>query len=276
MDERARAITPPTVDECADQVQHNSYQICLGREVSGEGAFITLHLRSHLLLLGGAGTGKTCQAAQIIDQVTRTHDCDHLQIALLDSENHVCKLFADCAHVAQIRLGESGTMRMIARSADEVAARLSNLVVLMNERYAFVPDEGARWPKILVYLEELMDVKWQLANNPNIVVQFTADLTSLAVRGSEVGIHLMVCMQAGTLQREFRETIQPLTGIALAFCVEPTMARSAGFHSESLLAENYLAHRTGQFVLESARRTVLGLAPSYDVTTKLPPFQEGE
>jgi hypothetical protein len=269
MDSVNSVITAPTFEECAGQVPHNSYQICLGRDLKGEENYITLRLDNHLLLLGNTGTGKTCQAAQIIDQVTRTHDCDHLQVALLDPENEVCNLFADLSHVAQLKLSGGGTTKAIARSADEVAAQLGNLVAVVNERYTLAPGDATRQPQILVYLEEPFTVKWQLADRPTVLAQYTVDLAALAARGRKVGIHLMVCTQPSSSQREFREMIQPLTSMALAFCIQPSMGSAAGFHNDNLLAENYLPGRSGQFALESPRRATLGLAPYYDVKAKL-------
>lgn len=269
MDSVDSVIAAPTFEECVGQVPHNSYQVCLGRDVKGDGGYITLRLNSHLLLLGNTGAGKTCQAAQVLDQVTRTHDRDHLQIALLDPENEVCNLFADLSHVVQIKLREGGTTKAIARSAEDVAAQLGNLVAIVNERYALAPGDATRQPQILVYLEEPFTIKWQLADKPTVLAQYTADFASLTARGRKVGVHLMVCTQPPYSQREFREMIQPLTSIALAFCLHSSMGSAAGFHHDSLLEENYLADRFGQFALESSRCATLGLAPYYDVKAKL-------
>ena len=270
MGERDDALTAPSIEECAGQVERNAYYICLGRDVKGEGAYIIVSLpNNHVLLLGGSRMGKSSLAAQIINQVTRTHDPDYLQIALLDSENLICNLFADLPHVVCIKLGGGKTMKGIAHNTREVAAHLGYLVALMNERYTLSPEEVACLPKILVYAEELVTVGWYLRSNPIVFARMIQDVAELAMRGLKVGIHLMMCIQAPNSLHEFRETVQQCSGVALAFCVQPSVARAAGFHSD-LLTENYLAKKPGQFVLEfSDGYATLGLAPYYDVKAEL-------
>jgi hypothetical protein len=273
----AGKVQPPTFEECVRQVQPNSFQICLGRDSKAKDEYLIEDLQgNHVLLIGGTRKGKSCQASQIIDQMTTTHDREHLLISLLDLEDQNCNLFAHLSHVARIQMPNGKLIKSIARSVDEVAAHIGYLVDLMDSRYELSPKERAQLPKILVYIEEFVELKRRLKSKPKVLSQMADDFTSLATRGIKAGIHLMVCAQASYSQEEFREAMGQLIGINMAFCAIPTLARAASFQNNELLKENYLAKKPGQFAIESTMYTTIGIAPDYDVKKKLEAMQEEE
>jgi hypothetical protein len=260
----------PTFEECVSQIQRNSYHVCLGRDVSGEGAYIIEDVHNnHVLLLGGSATGKSSQAAQIIDQLCRTHDCNHLHIALLDLEDQTCRLFADLPHIVRVPREHGEMIKAIARSAEEIAVHLGELVALMHERIALPLGQSKRLPKILVSIEELPKIKQHLKSQPTMLAQVTKDVTELLMRGLKVGIHLMVSSQDCYSQDELGVMTKHFGGIKMAFSIQPELSRAAGFSHEMLLAENHQTKRCGQFALESPRYATLVLAPQYDVKAKL-------
>lgn len=282
-EEKQAQIGPPvdslrkvSFEEVCNQVQRNSFQVCLGWDTKEQQYIIEELNGAHFLLIGGTRKGKSCQAGQIIDQMSQTHDRDHLLLSLLDLEDQTCNLFAALPHVARITVNNR-TIKSIARSHEEVVTHLGYLVELMDYRYHHMtPRERDNAPKVLVYLEEFMELKRRLRKKPDLLKKLSDDFTTLASRGIKAGIHLMVCAQASYSQEEFREAMGQFIGVNLSFCANPRLAQAAGFSNFELLKENYQAKQPGQFVIEGTFNNTIGIAPEYNVKTKLLAMQDAE
>jgi FtsK/SpoIIIE family len=272
----ATEVRKVTFEDACNQVQRNSFQVCLGWDTK-ERQYIVEELNgAHFLLIGGTRKGKSCQAGQIIDQMSRTHDREHLLISLLDLEDLTCNLFTGLPHIAKITVGNR-TIKSIARSHEEVVTHLGYLVQLMDYRYHHMtPRERDNAPKVLVYLEEFMELKRRLRSKPDVLKKLSDDFTTLASRGIKAGIHLMVCAQASYSQEEFREAMGQFIGVNMGFCANPRLAQAAGFSNFELLKENYQAKQAGQFVIEGTFNNTIGIAPEYNVKAKLLAMQDAE
>jgi FtsK/SpoIIIE family len=266
-------ISTPTFEEIVRQVPHNSLQICPGKSLTTGEYFLASLPKQHLLLIGSSQKGKSTEAAAFMDQLTRTHDRQHLLLALLDLEDLTCNLFAGLPHVLRFHVGNR-TIKAVARSPQEVARHLGYLVQMMDYRYTLPERERAAQPHVLIYLEEFLELKRRLKGAD--LARMADDFTSLATRGLKANMHLMVCAQASYSQEEFREAMGQLVGINLAFCAPPKLAQSAGFMAHDLLKENFLAKKPGQFVIESTGITDVGIAPTYDLKGKLQALQDTE
>lgn len=264
----------PTLDECISRIARNSLQLCVGRSLkTAEYAIVQLP-GAHILLIGSTQKGKSTQAAAIMQQLTTTHDREHVLLALLDLEDQTCNLFADAPHVLRIGLDNGRTIKAIARSEQEVARYLGLLRQLMDERYELAPKERAALPHIVIYVEEFLELKRRLKGQD--LARMADDFTSLATRGLKANMHLMVCAQASYSQEEFREAMGQLVGINMGFCAPPKLAQAAGFWEYDLLKQNFLAKVPGQFVLEATGQTDLCMAPEYQLQARLQAMQNEE
>lgn len=270
----SKETSAPTFEEALRNVEPNAYQIYLGKSITEKDTNIIAELPdNHLLLIGATRMGKSCTACMIVDQMTRTHDTDHLQIALLDLEDQNCNLFTDLPHVLSYEVG-GRQVQSIARSAQEVAKHMNYLVRLMDERYTLTPKDRAKLPRILIYIEEFVELKRRLKGQDR--ADMADNFTSLATRGLKANMHLMVAAQASYAEEEFREAMGQLVGIDLSFCARPKLAQAAGFMDYALLNRNYLSRTKGQFVIEATGQSDIAVAVGYDVKVKLLAKQEEE
>jgi len=269
-------IAKPTIEEIVSHLTPNGYKICLGRSLSS-GEYITADLPdAHVKLIGGTRMGKSCAAAAIIDQARRTHDRNHLLLALLDLENKTSRLFADDPHVMRIDTGYQ-KVKMHARTVAQVAEYLIYLHEMMVWRYTLADAQLAGQPAVLIYLEEFLYWKRVLAQQVKAETRNEAltAFTGLATRGLKAKMHLMACAQVDFRDEDLVEAMNQFIGINVAFSVKPSAAQAAGFVSSELLKQNYAARTPGQFVVEMIGGADIGVAPNFDVRAKLADLERG-
>jgi hypothetical protein len=270
----AGEASKPSIDEIVNSVKRNSYEFVLGRSLQNR-EFIREELTdAHIKLIGGSRMGKSCEAAAIIDQVTQTHDVQHLQIALLDLEYKTSRLFEHDEHILTINTGYK-KVQMHAKDVPQVADCLILLHDEMQRRYQLTDTDVDRLPHILIYLEEFLYWKKLLKQfvSPDAREKSLAAFAGLATRGLKVGIHLMACAQVDYADEELRDAMAQFLAINVAFSVKPSAAMAAGFVNSELLRKNYEARTPGQFVVEAIGGSDLGVAPEYNVKAKLAQIQ---
>lgn len=258
-------IAKPQVSELAAKIERNSLQVCLGRSLTN-GEYLIADLEGkHIKIIGASQTGKSCQAVAIHEQLQQTHDPDKLRFAILDREYKPSRLLEHSEHVAVV----SGRP-CIARNIDEVPIYLGYLVDELERRDRLSYQELVLLPRILIYIEEFLDLKKRLKlADRKICNKFLVDFNTLATRGLKLGLHLMICAQVDYADDDLKDAMAQFNGIYMSFSVIPTAARAAGFTSTELLNQNFASKTPGQFVLEMAGCCDLAVAPDYDVKAKL-------
>jgi len=156
-----------------------------------DGAPLLLRLPSpdvaHVLISGTTGSGKTALCRTIVLSLAATHRRSQMQFVLVDPKRQA---FAPFAHLPHL-------LRPIIGDAAAAADALQDMVKLMEARGQ---GEGetkrqAGWtPRIVVVLDELADLA-QVGGKA-----FGENLTRLAQRGREVGMHVIACTQKPSSQ----------------------------------------------------------------------------
>jgi len=156
-----------------------------------DGAPLLLRLPSpdvaHVLISGTTGSGKTALCRTIVLSLAATHRRSQMQFVLVDPKRQA---FAPFAHLPHL-------LRPIIGDAAAAAEALQDMVKLMEARGQ---GEGetrrqAGWtPRIVVVLDELADLA-QVGGKA-----FGENLTRLAQRGREVGMHVIACTQKPSSQ----------------------------------------------------------------------------
>ena len=155
------------------------------------GAPLLLRLPSpdvaHVLISGTTGSGKTALCRTIVLSLAATHRRSQMQFVLVDPKRQAFAPFAHLPHLLRPIIGD------VATAADA----LQDMVKLMEARGQ---GEGetrrqAGWtPRIVVVLDELADLA-QVGGKA-----FGENLTRLAQRGREVGMHVIACTQKPSSQ----------------------------------------------------------------------------
>jgi hypothetical protein len=259
-------VAKPQVSELAAKIERNSLQVCLGKSLTEPDKYLIADLKGkHIKIIGASQQGKSCQAVAIHEQLQTTHDPDRLQFALLDREYKPSRLLEHSEHVAVI-----SSRPCIARNIDEVPVYLGYLVDELERRDRLSYQELVLLPRILIYIEEFLDLKKRLKiGDRKVCNKFLVDFNTLATRGLKLGLHLMICAQVDYADDDLKDAMAQFNGINMSFSVVPTAARAAGFISTELLNQNFASKTPGQFVLEMAGCCDLGIAPEYDVKAKL-------
>jgi hypothetical protein len=256
----------PKVEMFYELIPYNSLQTAMGIEaMSGNPVIVGIRKSTHFKLIGGSGLGKSCLAAGILDIATTTNEPDHLKIGLLDLEHNTSRLFEHLPHIAE--LGPR-RQRLVGCDPEEVAQKLKLLQWELSRR-AELGEEHCRLhePVLLVYVEEMLALKYEVVDE-KLNKEMLAAITILGVRARKYGIFLLVCMQIDYSDKSTREAMAQFRTRA-GFAVDPDAARASGFFNTELVKQNFLAGRSGQYVLEKPQYSNLVLAHDYDVATKL-------
>lgn len=278
---RSDALERVSVALICEHVERNSFQLYIGRSLTEPGhPAVPLAIdKQHIQIIGVSQHGKSSFAAALMEILTRTHDPEHLQLALLDMENLTSRLFADLPHVAEW----NGT-KLHARSIEEVIALLDLILEIIAYRYALPASERRDLPILLVYVEEFLALKNELKQRIALLKgeQFKEEreeairqyallstaVTTIALRGLKARVQLLLCAQIDYADTDFREAFAQF-GLRLSFGVDPDAARAAGFKANELLAQNFKAHAVGQAVLEAPGVKDLLLAPDFPLEERL-------
>jgi len=157
-----------------------------------DGAPLLLRLPSpdvaHVLISGTTGSGKTALCRAIVLSLAATHRRSQMQFVLIDPKRQA---FAPLAHLPHL-------LRPVVGDAATAAGALQDLVTLMETRgqgEGGSPRGAAGWtPRIVVVLDELADLV-QVGGK-----SFAENLTRLAQRGREAGVHVIACTQKPSSQ----------------------------------------------------------------------------
>lgn len=256
----------PHIDMFYQAIPFNSLQTGMGIEaLTGKPIITPIMGSTHFKLIGGSGMGKSCVAASILDIATTTNDPDHLRIGLLDLEHNTSRLFENLPHVYEIG---PRRQRLVGRDPDEVAQKLQLLQWELNRR-AGLGEAHCREhePVLLVYVEEMLALKYEVVDE-DLKKKMLAAINILGVRARKYGIFLLVCMQIDYSDKSTREAMAQFRTRA-GFAIDPEAARASGFFDTELVKQNFLAGRSGQYVLEKPQFSGIVLAPDYDVRAKL-------
>jgi hypothetical protein len=270
-----------TVEQIVSHIERNSYEVYIGRSMSrpNNPAVKINFYKRHLKLIGASQHGKSSMAAALLDAITRTHDPELVQVAILDLEDKTGKLFADIPHIQSIKK-DGKTIRLHARSYEQVLEHLGYMSALIDYRYGLSSDELERQPVLIVYLEEFVDLKdyfkqRALAAERDEREQAKRDYTQLvyfikkiAARGLKVFVQLLMCAQVDYRDDDLQAALINVTS-GMSFCVRPSAAQAAGFYQSELLARNAKEDKIGQAVVEMPDCKDLILAPDYDLGAKL-------
>ena len=165
-----------------------------------DGAPLLLRLPSpdvaHVLISGTTGSGKTALCRTIVLSLAATHRRSQMQFVLVDPKRQAFAPFAHLPHLLRPIIGDAAT----------AADALQDMVKLMEARGQ---GEGetrrqAGWtPRIVVVLDELADLA-QVGGKA-----FGENLTRLAQRGREVGMHVIACTQKPSSRASGSERCKP-------------------------------------------------------------------
>lgn len=272
-----------TIDEIVEHTPKNEYWIYIGRSLTqpDHPAVPIGFYKKHLKIIGASQKGKSSMAAALLDIITRTHDRNHVRVALLDLENQTSNLFADLPHLATVT-HENQRIKLHARNREQVLQYLDYVVRIMELRYDMTPKERARQPVLLVYVEEFLALKNYFKKrvdatkgDPQKNTQAKQDyanliycITEIALRGLKARVQFILCAQVDYRDDDLAEALTSITS-GISFCVRPTAAQAAGFYRADLIKQNAIENAVGQFVAEMPDIQDLILAPDYDLEKRL-------
>ncbi len=262
------AVKQPTLRSLLSHLEENALQICAGvRADSGEPVILSIPDAVHFKLIGSSGFGKSCLAAALLEQAITANSPDVLRIALLDLEHKTSKLFEDSPHVLELQSGRRH-IPLVATSADEVAQQLGLLKLELDRRARLSEMALQDEPLLLIYVEEMLSLQYEVA--PELLAKMLADLAILAVRARKYHMFLLACSQTDYSTPELR-TAQKQFRSRMAFAIDTTAARAAGFMSTDLIKWSFTHSQKGSglYVLETPGLAALMLAPVYDVRQKV-------
>ena len=133
---------------------------------------------SHVLVAGTTGSGKTVLLQGFLLSLTLLYQQSRVQLVLVDPKRRGFLPLAESPYL----------WRPLASSGLEIRQSLEAMVALMERR----DRTGARWPKVVVAVDEVAEVA-MTAGPPAM-----AALTRIAQRGREAGIHLVAGTQKPT------------------------------------------------------------------------------
>ena len=259
----------PTQDFILSRLKRNALEIAPGIDAkTGELRFLSIEDAVHFKLIGSSGFGKSCLAASILDQAIKLNGPDVLQVALLDLEHKTSVLFEDAPHLVEYKAAGGRRVPLASTNADEVATHLGHLKSILDQRAKLNEYDLQQQPVILIYVEEMLSLQYEV--DPKLLSQMLADLSVLALRARKYRMFLLACAQTDystpelkNAQKQFRSRI--------AFAVDTTSARAAGFMSTELIKQNFLTAEKGDghFVLEYPGYAGICIAPSFDVRAML-------
>ncbi len=270
-----------TLPQIVAHTERNSFEVFIGRSMSRphHPAVKINFYKRHIKLIGASQHGKSSMAAALLDAITRTHDPELVQIALLDLEDRTSRLFAGLPHITRIRKhGE--TIRLHARSYEQVLEHLEHVSALIDYRYALPDEELEKQPLVVVYVEEFLDLKNYFKRRIETVGRDERDsaradysrliyiIGKIAARGLKVSVQLLMCSQVDYRDEDLVEALANVTA-GMSFCVRTSAAQAAGFYQTELLQRNAKEDKIGQAVAEMPDCKDLILAPEYDLKVRL-------
>jgi hypothetical protein len=264
----APGVRQPQQRYLIDQLEVNGLQVSPGvRTSDGQPIILSIVDAVHFKLIGSSGFGKSCLAAAILDQAIRLNSPDMLQIALLDLEHKTSRLFEGSPNVGSFQVGRR-TVPMVATSADEVALHLGYLKKELDRRALLSEYDLQCEALLLMYVEEMLSLQYEASDE--LIEQMLKDLSVLAIRGRKYGMFLLACAQTDYSTPELK-TAQKQFRSRMAFAIDTTAARSAGFMSTDLIKYSFSHSQQGDgmFVLETPGVASLMLAPVFDVRQKV-------
>lgn len=278
-----------SIQDIVSHVERNSYQIYIGRSLTQQrNPPVLVNIKKkHFKFIGASQKGKSSMAAAFLDIVTRTHDTQHVLVALLDLENSTSKLFASLPHLAEVAI--NGTPIVLhARNREQVVEYLGYIVQVMEERYTLTKDELEQEPILLVYVEEFLMLKKYFKSRYEAAVKgdvkeqakkkymsLVDNITDLAARGLKANVQLVLCAQVTYEDVDFKEALVNVEA-GMSFCVRPSAAQAAGFMDYELLKRNALDNVAGQAVAQMADCNDLVLAPDYDLEKRINAYEQAE
>lgn len=261
-----RVYEQPTQDYILSQLKRNALEVSPGLDAkTGELRFMKIEDAVHFKLIGSSGFGKSCLAGSLLDQATQLNSPDKLQIALLDLEHKTSRMFEDLPHVVEYKAAGGRRIPLASKDADEVAVHFGYLVKILNYRASLSEYDLEQQPIILMYVEEMLSLQYEVVD-PAALKQMLADLSILALRARKYRMFLLACAQTDystdelkAAQKQFRSRI--------AFAVDTTAARAAGFMNTDLIKHNFATAQKGDghFVLEYPGYAGICIAPTFDV-----------
>lgn len=270
-----------TVDQMVEHTVYNSYDVYLGRSLTrpGNKAVKINFYKRHIKLIGASQHGKSSMAAALLEAITRTHDNEHVLLALLDLEHKTSRLFANVAHIAELYVGEK-IVDLHARSYEEVLERLELICELIDYRYTLSEQELDALPILIVYLEEFIDLKDYFKKKASATGKDEREqaeqqysrlvycIKKIAARGLKVLVQFLMCAQVDYRDDDLQEALINVTS-GMSFCVRPSAAKAAGFYQNELITRNAKEGKVGQCVVEMPDCKDLILAPEYNLKDKL-------
>jgi FtsK/SpoIIIE family len=270
-----------TIEEMVKHTTRNSYEVYIGRSLTGLGYKpVKINFRKrHIKLIGASQHGKSSMAAALLEAITRTHDNEHVLLALLDLENKTSRLFANLPHVAELMVGEK-VVDLHAKSYDEVLERLELICELIDYRYTLSEQELDALPILIVYLEEFIDLKDYFKQLIDAVPEDQKEaakkkytrlvycIKKIAARGLKAYVQLLMCAQVDYADEDLKEALVNVTS-GMSFAVRPTAAKAAGFYQNAMITQNAKDDKVGQCVVEMPDCKDIILAPDYDLKARL-------
>lgn len=264
----APGVRQPQQRYLLDQLEENALQVSPGvRTSDGQPIILSIPDAVHFKLIGSSGFGKSCLAAALLDQAVKNNNPDMLQIALLDLEHKTSRLFEASPNVGSFQVGRR-TVPMVATDANEVAMHLGLLKKELDRRALLSEYDLQGEPLLLMYVEEMLSLQFEV--DELLLAQMLKDLSVLAVRARKYGMFLLAAAQTDYSTPELK-TAQKQFRTRMAFAIDTTAARAAGFMSTELIKYSFSHSQKGDglYVLETPGVASLMLAPVFNVREKV-------
>lgn len=289
-DTGAPQIERITIEQASAHTERNSYEVYIGRSLTDEigRACKISFLEKHMKFIGASQRGKSSMVAALLTAIAATHDPAAVQFAVLDFENITGRVLAALPHIKHILVRGADT-RLHATTKAQVLEHLVLLHHYMEYRYTLPPAQRARLPLLIIYIEEFLRLRKELANRIKSATPgaqreraqrdytaFCEAIDALTSRGLKARMQLWLCAQVDYADRDSMDIRDALTNVTdgMAFGVKPSAAQAAGFTRSDLITENWKRKLKGRAVVETADCQDYVLALDFDLRARVAALDE--
>ena len=196
------------LEPCVPRIQGlsaDALPILVGVTPSGDAVQLDLgdDRMPHLLVAGGTGSGKTVFLYSVLVSLAKARAADELELVLVDPKRTDFAFFGRLPHLRNgevITDARQGVEAMKTLVEADMVARTDTLSSAgARDLKAFnALGTGARMRPIVVVIDEYADLVSSLPSRDR--QQFDTDVSRLAARGRNVGIHLVLATQRPTAE----------------------------------------------------------------------------
>jgi hypothetical protein len=224
----------------------NSMTWCLGIDEYGRKIIVSILKSVHVLITAATGMGKTCQAANLLYQLTQANDRDYYSLYIADMKGSLLDPLAEyCEDGGQSPEDYLRIMRTLREiTEDRMRRKLFNGHI------------------IIAFFGEALAIRDRLTKEQ--LAQYATDLEFCAITSREYNIFLVAEMQADYSEKDFRVSKGSFS-TKMNGAVLPPQARSMGFTATDLINRVASEKKCGQFLIEGPGGARIIQAPVMDL-----------